>query len=234
MKILHLYDQLMNLYGDRGNVQMLVRALEGQGEAVELCRAAPEDELDFSGVDFLYLGAGTERSRAAALEHLLPYAGALRQAIDGGLCALFTGSAAAMAGRELVNDAGEARPALGLLDFTVRERRDVRYTGDAIVRHRELDLPLVGFVNKCDDWAGEVPALFQVELGRGNAGPGGEEGFQSGRLLGTCLTGPVLVKNPHFLRWLLALLLGREPEGQPDETAVQAHAVTLAALRARG
>ena len=152
MKILYLYHDLMNLYGESGNIRALERHLTDQGETVTVDRKTLGDELSFDGYDFLYMGAGTERSQKAALEHLRPYAGELKAALDGGLHALFTGNAASMAGREITDGAGKVWPGLGLLDFAAREQKDVRYTGDAIAEFPELEQPLVGFVNKCDDW----------------------------------------------------------------------------------
>ena len=233
MKILYLYHDLMNLYGDSGNLRALERRLADQGEEVTVDRRTLGDELDFAGYDFLYLGSGTERSQKAALEHLRPYAGALREAMEGGMHALFTGNAASMPGREIVDGDGKVWPGLGLLDFTARERKDVRYTGDAIFRHPDLDGPLVGFVNKCEDWEGEVTPLFQAVMGRGNREGDAGEGFWRDNFLGTHLIGPILVKNPHFHSWLLERLLGRalKPVEYPYEE--RAYEVTRQALEAR-
>ena len=67
MKILYLYHDLMNLYGESGNIRALERHLTDQGETVTVDRKTLGDELSFDGYDFLYMGAGTERSQKAAL-----------------------------------------------------------------------------------------------------------------------------------------------------------------------
>ena len=54
MKILYLYHDLMNLYGDSGNLRVLERRLTGQGEEVTVDRRTLGDALDFTGYDFLY------------------------------------------------------------------------------------------------------------------------------------------------------------------------------------
>ncbi len=233
MKLLHLYPDLMNLYGDGGNLRALERRLTDQGEEIVIRRAAPGDALALDGYDFLYMGPGTERSRKAALEALRPYAGALKEAMEGGVHALFTGNSASLMGREIVDADGVSRPGLGLLEFTARERRDTRCTGDAIFRHPDLPDALVGFVNKCEDWEGDVPPLFQTVMGRGNRADTVDEGFRRKNFLGTHLIGPVLVKNPHFHNWLLRRLLGRElkPVDYPYEE--RAWQVTFQALMAR-
>lgn len=229
MKILHLCPDLMNLYGDQGNLRALERRLRDQGEEVTIDRLAPGGESDFTGYDFLYLGPGTERSQKAALEQLRPCAAALKSALEAGVHGLFTGNAASMLGREVVDGDGRAWPGLGLLDLVSREKKD-RYTGDAIVRHPELDKPLVGFFNKCEEWEGSVTPLFHTVMGKGDFPGETAEGFVSHNFLGTHLIGPVLVKNPHFHNWLLRRLLGRElkPVDYPYEE--QAYGVTLQAL----
>lgn len=233
MKLLYLYPDLMNLYGDGGNLRALERRLADQGEEVVIDRAAPGDALTLDGYDFLYMGSGTERSQKTALEALRPYAGALKTAMEGGVHALFTGNSASLLGKEIVDADGGSRPGLGLLEFTARERKDVRYTGDAIFRHPDLPDALVGFVNKCEDWEGAVPPLFQAVMGRGNRADAVDEGFWKKNFLGTHLIGPVLVKNPHFHNWLLRRLLGRElkPVDYPYED--RAWKVTFQALMAR-
>lgn len=233
MKLLYLYPDLMNLYGDSGNLRALARRLADQGEEAVIDRAAPGEEPDFAGYDFIYLGPGTERSQKAALECLRPHAGALKAAMERGAHALFTGNAASLLGREVADADGKAWPGLGLLDFVSREQRDVRHTGDAILRHSELDKPLVGFLNKCEDWEGSVEPLFRVVMGRGDFPGQDGEGFIARNFLGTHLIGPVLVKNPHFHNWLLQRLLGRElkPAEYPYEE--KAYQVTLQALLER-
>lgn len=234
MKLLYLYPDLMNLYGDSGNMAALVRRLAEQGEEVTVERRTVGDELEFAGYDFLYIGSGTERSQKAALEHLRPCAQALKEAMEGGLFALFTGNAASMLGREVVDADGRVWPGLGLLPFTAREQREKRCTGDAIVRHPDLPEALVGFFNKCEDWEGDVPPLFRCVMGRGNRGDTADEGFCVENFLGTHLIGPILVKNPHFCRWLLRRLLGGG-ELKPMDCSYEERAwqVTLQALSER-
>lgn len=233
MKLLYLYHDLMNLYGESGNVRVLERRLEQQGETVTVERRSLGGELDFAGVDLIYLGAGTERSQKAALEHLRLYAGGLKEALAAGAHLLFTGNAAAMLGKTITDASGRTWEGLGLLEFAVRERSDVRYTGDAIAVHPELSEPLVGFYNHCEDWEGEVPPLLEMTMGRGNRPEGSAEGLRQGNVLGTHLIGPVLVKNPHFCDWLLERLLGRAPLPQESDWERQAWQVTHEALKER-
>ena len=71
LTILHLYPDCMSLYGEYANVMVLQRHLEAMGVSVTVETALFEDTPDFERADFIYMGAGTERTQKAALSALL-------------------------------------------------------------------------------------------------------------------------------------------------------------------
>ena len=131
-KLLYLYDDLMNLYGENGNIRVLTRHLQDQGFSVTVDRRSLSDSLDFSGYALIYLGSGTESARNAALRHLVPYRDALQKAEQAGTILLFTGNAWEMLGASVTTGSGETIPGLGLFAFTVTESSEKRITGDVI------------------------------------------------------------------------------------------------------
>ena len=67
MKLLHLYYDIMNLYGDYANVSAMKRILEKSGEQVTVDRLTLGDSVDFSQYDFVYIprsSTGMSASRA--------------------------------------------------------------------------------------------------------------------------------------------------------------------------
>ena len=84
LTLIHLYPDLMNLYGSYANLSVLRRTLEGLGHSVTVQPVLPGESVALDGCHFLYLGAGTERAQKAALEALTPYAAVLRSAAGGG------------------------------------------------------------------------------------------------------------------------------------------------------
>ena len=217
MKILHYYHDLMNLYGDYANVSAMRRILEKSGESVTVDRRSLGDNVDFSDYDFIYIGSGTERNQRVALADLHRHADALRQYIADGRPALLTGNSFEMLGRTITDAAGNKHKGLGVFDFTVTE-------------HAE---PLVGFVNKCSEIRGADPTLFNVKMGLGNFEGDKREGVRVQNCYGTHLTGPVLIKNPHFLAFLAEKLLGRAPETGYLTYEKAGFAVTLSELSRR-
>ena len=73
MRILHLYPDLMNLYGDYGNITVLKRHLEDQGVKVTVDKKDIDEVIDFSKYDFIYMGSGTENNQKLALDSFKKY-----------------------------------------------------------------------------------------------------------------------------------------------------------------
>ena len=121
LTILHLYPDCMSLYGEYANVAVLRRHLEAAGVSVTVETALFEDAPDFDTADFIYMGAGTERTQKAALKALLPHKEAFRAAVDRGAMVLFTGNAMETLGASVTDVTGDAWPGLELAQFATVE-----------------------------------------------------------------------------------------------------------------
>lgn len=238
LTILHLYPDTMSLYGEYANVSVLRRHLEALGITVTVQTAAVDDVPDFANADFIYMGAGTERTQKFVLERLLPHRDAFKAAVERGAAVLFTGNAMETLGTSVTDAAGVHHPALGLADFTTVES-DKRVPGDVVAETDLWDSPAVGFMNKCSVTCGVATPLFhQLSLGFGNDREHGPEGYASGNVLATHITGPVLVKNPDFTDLILRRLFAAKGWDLPDVLPVlpherEAYAVTLRELQGR-
>ncbi len=238
LTLLHLYPDLMGLYGEYANLSVLKRHLEALGVTVTLQTPEPEDEPNFASADFIYMGAGTERSQKAAITALLPYREELKAALDRGAVALFTGSAMELVGASVTDAQGKVWPCLGLAEFTTAET-DRRSPVDVIATPTLWNSPAVGFMNKCSVTSGVDSPLFSaLPMGFGNDREGGSEGYINGNLFATHLTGPVLVKNPDFLDLMLRRLFAAKGWNLPQSIPIlpyerEAYDVTLKELMAR-
>ena len=225
-------------YDKQDEFSVLRRKLEAMGVEVSVRRFTCEDTLDFSGVDFIYMGAGTEKRQKSVLLAAPNYAPALKAAVEGGAVLLFTGNAMETLGASVTDAAGKVWPGYGLADFTTVET-DRRDPGDVVAASGLWDAPAVGFMNKCSVTRGITTPLFrELPLGFGNEADHGPEGYVSGDVLATHITGPVLVKNPDFLDLVLRRLFARKGWEAPERLPVlpherEAYQVTLAELQAR-
>ena len=238
LTILHLYPDFMSLYGEYANVSVLRRHLEALGVSVTVRTASREDTPDFEGADIVYMGAGTERGQKLALQALAPHGDALRTAVEQGALVLFTGSAMELLGASVTDAKGKVWQCLGLADFTSVES-EKRDPGDVIAKSALWESPVVGFMNKCSVTRGVTAPLFtELLMGFGNEAEHGPEGYVSGNVFATHLTGPVLVKNPDFTDLLLRRLFARKGWELPDTLPVlpherEAYEVTLRELQGR-
>ena len=212
MKLLHLYHDIMNLYGDYANIAAVKRILEKSGEAVTLDRRTLGDDARLLDYDFVFVGAGTERNLRVVLEDMRRFAEDIKAYIDSGKVLLMTGNSFEALGKSLTAADGSTVEGLGVFDFTSAEQNKTRVTGDVIFTCDFLTQPLVGFVNKCSEVRGIGQHLFAVKAGIGDFEGETREGVREKNFFGTHLTGPVLIKNPHFLVYLAEKLLGRAAE----------------------
>lgn len=238
LTLIHLYPDLMNLYGSYANLSVLRRTLEGLGHSVTVQPVLPSESVALDGCHFLYLGAGTERAQKAALEALTPYAAVLRSAAEAGFPMLFAGSAMELLGRRITDQQGKDWEALGLADFLSRET-EKRFVEDVYGVCPLFPEPIVGFQNKSAVITGiETPLLSSLAMGYGNDGEKRPEGYQKGNVFASALTGPILVKNPALLREVARRVLAHAGAEVPgtipvDEELEKGYAVTAQQLKKR-
>ena len=240
MKIIYLFHDLMNLYGDSGNVRYLEWALkERLGiHDVTIEKQTIGDTLTFEGADLIYCGAGKESDRDQAMEYLKPYRNALGKAIlEDKIPVLFTGNSWTMLGKT-VEDGPLQLEGLGIFGYAAKEDHARRHVQDAIYTSKLDGLKAVGFVNKFGEVFDVDSPLFDVEMGSPNTLDGKAEGYTKENFFGTYLTGPLLVKNPPFLHMLLSKMVPDEPKLKDpkfilDPEAQAGYEITLRELTKR-
>lgn len=233
MKILHLYHDIMNLYGDYANVSALKRILGYSGEEASVDRVSLGGGAVLSGYDFIYMGSGTEKNQKIVLKDFAEYKEQLRDYISADKPVLMTGNSFEMLGNMITDGSGATYKGLDLYDFTTVEEKGKRFTEDIICRADFLEQPLVGFINKSSKIFNIHQRLFTTEFGLGDNDEDGYEGIRDHNFFGTHLTGPILMKNPHFLIYLAAIVLGREPDTQHLEYERKGYLITLDKLSER-
>lgn len=236
MKILHLYHDIMNLYGEYGNISALTRMLEKSGIAYELEKKTVSDTLTIKDCDFIYVGSGTESNQKYVLEHLKQYREELREFIEAGKVLLMTGNSFELCGKTITDAKGKEYVGLGLFDFLTIEQEKTRTTADAVFTMEGLEQPVVGFINKCSQLYGIETPLFSVEMGLGNENTGKTEGIRYQNFFGTHMTGPILVKNPYFLGYVAGILTAGEGKSLAEDYLTyerKGYEVTLRELRKR-
>lgn len=198
MKILHLYHDLMNLYGEYGNVVCIERHLIDQGLNVTIDRKSIGDYFDINNYDFVYCGSGLESNQKVVIKDLIKHKEELVKAIDNNKFMLFTGNAMEMLGT-MIDD----EESVGIIDISSKTSTK-RYTGDVIVKNKEFG-EIVGFINKSTINKQNVnEGLFDYVFKDANLNDDSiVEGYRRNNLIGTHIIGPILVKNPRIMRFFV-------------------------------
>ena len=214
-RILHMYHDLMNLYGDWANAAALAYELKNRGYATEIDRRSVGQDMEFDKYDFIYIGSGTERSQVACMRDLERYKDAFLERIEAGVPVLATGNSHELFGRSITDCDNLKHEMLGLLDFKT-EQYFKRVTGDCIcvVKPPFSQDKLVGFINCAGGGQiGDISRPFSVKPGIGAGFKAHEEGIIYKNLLGTYLTGPLLVRNPPMMKYFADMLTGEVVTG---------------------
>lgn len=196
VKIMHLYPDLLNLYGDKGNITVLLRRLEWRGIDAEVEEVFETDVPDFSSADIVFLGGGTEREIKRVLECLTKKKEELKAFVESGKTMLAVCEGFEMLGEYFyMND--EKLSGLGILNIRSEEAKSKkRILGDSVIECDGIG-SVVGFENHSGRMdIGKNDALGKVVRGGGNNGESGYEGLRYKNLFATHLHGPLLPKNP--------------------------------------
>jgi lipid II isoglutaminyl synthase (glutamine-hydrolysing) len=216
LRIAHLYADLLNIYGDRGNTIVLQRRAQWRGIAVSVQSIGLGRELAWQDFDLIFVGGGQDRQQTLVATDLRQTkAAALSAARDDGRVILAVCGGYQLLGHSYRGADGVELPGLGLFDLhTVHPGGAVpRCIGDVVVRcdWDEQRRTLVGFENHGGrTYLGPRCApLGSVVAGFGNNGRDGGEGARTHNAFGTYLHGSLLPKNPWFADHLIATALRR-------------------------
>jgi CobQ-like glutamine amidotransferase family enzyme len=184
------------------------------------------------------MGAGTERAQKAALADFVRYESAVKAAAADGVSMLFAGTSMELLGRSITDDSGKEYAGIGLAGFTSVQGKK-RFVEDVYGATDLYPEAVVGFVNKCSTISGvECSLLNAVQLGYGNEGLKTPEGFRYKNVIGSHLTGPILVKNPRLLDAVVAAIYEKRGVALPAELPVNrwtedGYTITAEALKQR-
>lgn len=212
--IAHMLPDLLNLYGDGGNVRILEQRLRWRGIPVEVRRVGYGETVDLSEVDLVFMGGGPDREQKLASEQLMAMRADLAAYVeaDGPLLAICGGYQ--ILGREwLWGD--ELVPGLGIIDMETRRPGTSanRLIGNMMLDTPLADHPVIGYENHAGrTYLGEgVQPFGRIArgVGFGNNDDDGVEGVRYRNVVGTYSHGPLLSKNPQVADWILERALQR-------------------------
>lgn len=200
MNIGYIYYDLLNLYGDDGNIKALKQRLTNQGVNVNIDYISLGDKINFNKYDLVYIGSGTDDNLLLALEYLKPYKNDIKEYIDNNKFMLSTGNSIELFGK-YIQKGEEKIEALDILNYHT-EYNEKRIVNDINYLCTIHNKNIIGFENH----RGHIISEEKNFLYKGD----NKYGVIYNNFIGTYLIGPLLIRNPYFLEDYIKRLLNKD------------------------
>ncbi len=226
IKILYLYPDMLELYGDYGNIQVLKYRIESRGYKAIIDRYSIGDVApNFNDYDIVFAGGGADNEQSILAEDLVKYKENIKEAVNNGVFFLLICGAYQLFGKYYKGVEGNIIPGLEVFDYytVANPDRKKRCIGniviDANLRSSNNDTDsselntktkVIGFENHGGQTFDISNSFGNVLFGNGNKFGDAEEGFFNNNVIATYLHGPLLSKNPELCDYIIKYCLDRK------------------------
>lgn len=215
LKILYLYPDILELYGDYGNIQVLRYRLEQRGfKAIVEPYSIGDVPPDFKSYDLVFAGGGADQEQEILAQDLIKYKDSIKEAIDNGTFFLLICGAYQLFGKYYKGVEGDIIPGLEVFDYyteAIHDRKK-RCIGNVVIE-TELNgqkTKIIGFENHGGQTFDVATPFGNVLFGNGNKFGDTQEGFFMDNVIATYLHGPLLSKNPELADFIIKYCLDRK------------------------
>ena len=208
LTICHLYPDLLNVYGDVGNVLILKHRASLRGIDVNIVNSSLNDTLDKDNIDIIFFGGGQDYEQSIVSNDLNTIKkDDIKEYIEDGKVFLAICGGYQLLGKYYTAPNGEKINGLGILNIYT-EGGDTRFIGNTEIYNESFDETYVGFENHSGrTYINDHTPLGKCIHGYGNNGQDGYEGCIYKHTFGSYFHGSFLSKNPEFADRLLLLAL---------------------------
>ena len=200
LRICHLYGNLMNTYGDNGNLLMLQHRAKKLGYEVETTLISLEEDFNPDDFDIVMFGGGQDYEQTVVAKDLQNKKDALIQYIeDNGVVVAICGGFQLL-GRYYVNASGERLNGISAIDVCTNGQFPNRLIGDVEIVNEEFGETYLGYENHIGrTYLGKnMKPLGKVVKGYGNNEEDHVEGCHYKNVFCSYFHGPILVRNQHL------------------------------------
>lgn len=200
LRICHLYGNLMNTYGDNGNLLMLQHRAKKLGYEVETTLISLEEDFNPDDFDIVMFGGGQDYEQTVVAKDLQNKKEALIQYIeDNGVVVAICGGFQLL-GRYYVNASGERLNGISAIDVCTNGQFPSRLIGDIEIFNEEFGETYLGYENHIGrTYLGKnMKPLGKVVKGFGNNEEDHVEGCHYKNVFCSYFHGPILVRNQHL------------------------------------
>ena len=212
INVLHLYYDLLNLYGENANTRCIKRALELNKIKVNVDLKSIGDKIDFKKYDLIYIGSGSEEDLLLALDDIKTRKEELKKYIEEDKYLILTGNAMDLFGEYIETD--KRTDALGIFKYQTKFINESifenastdRIVGEIKAKTKLIKQEIIGFQNRCDLNINVKTPLFKINKKFSNDLENENEGFTYKNVYATHIIGPLLIRNPYLTDYILSNL----------------------------
>ena len=194
-----MYHDLMDLYGDKGNIETLRYRASKRGINVIVDTCTLQEERNIEDYDIFFLGGGADKEQTLIYKDLLERKKSILKAKESGTAFLLICGGYQLFGQYYLDQDGQKIDGLGIYDYyTESSDRDHRCIGNIVVETNIHDkkVTVVGFENHGGQTKEVYNPFGKVLVGHGNTFDSGFEGYMDTQTIATYMHGPLLPKNP--------------------------------------
>ncbi len=201
IQIAHICPELLNLYGDRGNIASLLYRTQKRGIECEVIEYSLNQMPDFENSDIIFIGGGADKEQLMVCKALVNYKKEFKEYVEKGKVLVALCGGFELMGKYFKTPFGEI-PCLDILAFHTEYEKE-RHIGNVIIESDILKTKIVGFENHSGKIIGDnFTPIGKVITGHGNSG-NGFEGAIYKNLIASYLHGPLLPKNPVLCDYII-------------------------------
>ncbi|EJO5349553.1 type 1 glutamine amidotransferase [Clostridium botulinum] len=226
LNICHLYPDLLNVYGDIGNILVLKYRAEQRGIKINVFNISIKDNFPIDEYDITLFGGGQDYEQSIVSKDMIETKkDALTEYIEKGKVLLAICGGYQLLGKYYTTPEGEKLDGLDILDIYT-EGGDTRFIGNTVIKNEEFNETYVGFENHSGrTYIGDLKPLGKVIAGYGNNGEDQQEGCIYKNTFCTYFHGSLLSKNPELADRLLSTALknkyGEDIELEPLDDSLE-------------
>lgn len=211
LNICHLYPDLLNVYGDIGNILILKYRAEQRGIKVNVVNTSINDEFNPDNYDIVFFGGGQDYEQSIVSDDLIKNKkAAIKKYIENEKVFLAICGGYQLLGDYYTTPEGEKLEGLAILPIYT-EGGSTRFIGNTVIYNEDFKETYVGFENHSGrTYIGNLKPLGKALLGYGNNGEDGYEGCIYKNTYCSYFHGSLLSKNPELADRLILTALNKK------------------------
>lgn len=209
LNVAHLYGNLLNTYGDNGNILMMKYVGEKLGIKMTFDIVSIDDTFDDNHYDMIFFGGGQDYEQSIVAKDLPSKRQNINRFIENNKVILAICGGFQLLGQYYVQANGVKIDGIGVMGHYTLNQDNNRFIGDIKIHNEEFNETYYGFENHQGRTflSEDEKPLGKVIYGNGNNNEDGSEGVHYKNVYGSYFHGPILSRNANLAYRLVTTAL---------------------------